>query len=79
MQQKVKTALYLKSLNKVASLKGHNEEIKELLRYIEIEFFQSEEIIMQQYDDFFRKIHITGAGICNVYMYFDARNRVCLG
>ena len=34
---------------------------------------------MQQYDDYFRKIHITGAGVCNVYKYFDARNRVCLG
>jgi CRP-like cAMP-binding protein len=34
---------------------------------------------MEQYDDYFRKIHITGAGVCNVYKYFDARNRVCLG
>lgn len=79
MQFKVLTELNKASLQNQYVFSGCDEEILYILDEIELNFFGPEQVIMEQYDHSFRKLMITGMGVCNVYKYFDSRNRVCLG
>lgn len=46
---------------------------------IDIGFYEPEQELMKQADENFRKVVITGQGICHVYRFFDSRRRVCYG
>ena len=54
-------------------------EIEFLLQRIGICFFEPEQQIMSQYDENFRQLIITGAGLCQVFKYIDWRKRIYLG
>jgi hypothetical protein len=56
-----------------------NEEINFLLRRLDISFYEPEFKIMNQLDQEFDKLLITGNGLCKVFKYFDTRQRLCLG
>ena len=70
---------YTKVLKKVSIFRERKKEMEFLLRRIEINFFEPEQELMRQQDSSFRKVVITGQGICNVYRNFNSRKRVLLG
>lgn len=50
-----------------------------ILRRIDIGFYEPEQELMRQFDEEFRKVVITGAGICHVYRSYNSRKTICLG
>ena len=50
-----------------------NEEVDFLLKKLDINFYQPEVKLMDQFDEKFDKLLVTGNGYCKVFKYFDTR------
>lgn len=79
MRYRVLMIQYTKVLKKVSIFREKQKEMEFILRRIEIGFYEPEQELMRQFDDTFRKVVITGAGICHVYRSFNSKKKVCLG
>lgn len=79
MRFKVLIIQYKKILNEIFIFMDRHKEIDFVLERIDISFYEPEQRIMEQFDENFRRLLITGDGICKVYKYFDSRQRLCLG
>ena len=78
IQFKVISELFRSYLEEIPVLKGLDVEINSFLSFIEIKFYESEQVITRQFDRENRKLFITGSGTCSIYKYYTERNRVRL-
>ena len=53
--------------------------INDMVDHLEMEFFPPEIEIVKQFDPDHRSVMIIGSGFCNIFKYFDAKNKLNLG
>ena len=66
MRYRVLMIQYTKVLRKVSIFRERKKEMEYVLRRIEIGFYEPEQELMSQFDSTFRKVVITGQGMCHV-------------
>lgn len=78
IRYKVLVLLYHHVLSGVHFFKQHNAAVQYLVQRIDVVFLEPETIFIKQFDNDNFHIYLTGAGVCNIWRYFDSRHKELL-
>lgn len=78
IRYKVLILLYKHVLSGVHFFKKHKKAVEYLVQRIDVQFLEPETMFIAQFDNDNFDIYFTGAGLCNIWRYFDSKHKELL-